>query len=235
MSPSGPCASEQSLHNALVCPLMPAPSHAHGLFPAHNPQLTLSSADRGTASAHAVPERYESAARCSTCPSTSLARTVHLQVMLELTPRLRMRRADTQLHEASCALQPMSPPSLICADQSTVSTADNRFDHAHIDQSAILEDMLLQQVSALLTVRAHTIIHSAASVHAHTTASRCGVIASRCCKALLTTGARSSKSPAFTCLNSTLRSARQPTVTLSHLTTRQSCSIPGGAGPRVCW
>eukprot|EP00892_Ulva_mutabilis_P004864 jgi/Ulvmu1/274/UM001_0278.1 len=74
-------------------------------------------------------------------------------VMLELTPRLQMRRADTQLHEASCALQPMSPPSLMCADQSTVSTADNRFDHAHTDQSAILEDMLLQQVSALLTER----------------------------------------------------------------------------------
>lgn len=73
--------------------------------------------------------------------------------MLELTPRLRMRRPDTQLHEASMALQPMSPPSLIVADQSTVSTADNRFDAAHTDQTAILEEMLLQQVSALLTVR----------------------------------------------------------------------------------
>lgn len=90
--------------------------------------------------------------RCS-ASFTRSTRGVAVQVMLELTPRLRMRRPDTQLHETSCALQPMSPPSLICADQSTVSTADNRFDAAHTDQSAILEEMLLQQVSALLTVR----------------------------------------------------------------------------------
>ena len=83
---------------------------------------------------------------------------------MELTPRLRMRRPDTQLHDASCALQPMSPPSLMCADQSTVSTAENRFDAAHTDQSAILEEMLLQQVSALLTVCSGSCCGSPASL-----------------------------------------------------------------------
>lgn len=96
----------------------------------------------------------------SNSPALQVSRGPVLKLQTKVTPQLQNRtsgrRKDSQMHADASLLQPQSPPSLGLQDQRTETTltaSSGRTDDGTGGMGGGMEDLLLQQVTALLSVR----------------------------------------------------------------------------------
>ena len=106
----------------------------------------------------ATPPDMHSAAHAAPSPAMQVARGPVLKVTPKVTPKLRNRTTDSQMHAEASLLRPQSPPSLRIQDQPTDATlvsSSGRTEGGAGGMDGGMEDLLLQQVTALLSVRIH--------------------------------------------------------------------------------
>lgn len=104
---------------------------------------------------HGANGDISAGASVNSSPAMQVAKGPVLKITPKVVPKLRTRtgdpRTDSQMHAEGSILQPQSPPSLRLQDQRTASPLDSAGGGPGV--SVGMEDLLLQQVTALLAVR----------------------------------------------------------------------------------